>query len=61
MFAGSRREYHPEAKTSQKVTDKFAKSRQRRTTISKQNRDGFSEYKNFERELISGCCTQIYC
>ena len=25
------------------------------------NRDGFSEYKNFERELISGCCTQIYC
>ena len=25
------------------------------------NRDGFSEYKNFERELISGCRTQIYC
>jgi len=25
------------------------------------NGDGFSEYKNFERELISDCCTQIYC
>lgn len=26
-----------------------------------QNRDGFSEYKNFERELISYCRVQIYC
>ena len=55
------REHHPEAKTSQKVTDKFAEYRQKRTIISDQNRDGFSEYKNFERELISGCCMQIYC
>ena len=59
MFTGCRREHHPEAKTSQKVTDKFAEYRQKRTIISDQNRDGFSEYKNFERELISGCRTQI--
>ena len=61
MFTGCRREHHPEAKTSQKVTDKFAEYRQKRTIISDQNRDGFSEYKNCERELISGCCMQIYC
>ena len=61
MFTGCRREHHPEAKTSQKITDKFAECRQNNPMKSNQNRDGFSEYKNFERELISGCRTQIYC
>ena len=60
MLTGYRREHHLKAQTSQKVTDKFAKRRQNRTTLSDQNRDGFSEYKNFERELITGCCRQIY-
>lgn len=61
MFIGCRRGHYLKAKTSQKVTDKFAESRQKKTIKSNKSRDGFSEYKNFERELISGCCTQIYC
>lgn len=46
---------------SLKIADKYAEYNQKRKILSDQNRDGLSEYENFTRKVISGCCIQIYC
>ena len=58
MFTGCRRKHHLKAETSQKVTENLLKPPETNYKPI-QKRDGFSEYKNFERESISGFCTHF--
>ena len=53
MFTGCRREYHPEAQTSQKVTNKFAECRQsqNRTTLSNQKRGWILRIQKFRERI----------
>ncbi len=58
MLTGSCRKHHPQAEASQKVTEKLHGPPEDKDHITL-NRDGFSEYKNFEREPVPGFCAHI--
>ncbi len=59
MQTGTRREHHPEASPSQKITHKSTQGAARRKK-SGFARHGISSYKKAERDLMPVCHMKIY-